>query len=172
MKIVTLFIAAMVCFSTIPGAGHAGNDVKIGIVDFQRILQKSKYGQDIQREINEKGERLKSELMDQQNKIKEMQEKYNREAVVLSSEQKTQKEQEIRAELNAYGAMQRQNTQAFNTVRSELINDAKQKIIDLSQEIGRANGYTLIIEKQSGMVLYAKDPLDITDRFEGGIDKK
>ena len=101
-----------------------------------------------------------------------MQEKYKRESVILSDEQKVRKEHEIRAKLNEYRVLQNQNTQTFNKIRSELINTVRKAIVDLAQKMGKSKGYMLIIERQSGTVLYAKDPLDITNQFVSEIDKQ
>ena len=172
MKLVKLFIVLMALFLMHTEVSRAGDNAKIGVVDFQQILQKSKSGLELQSEIKQKGEALKSELQNKQKEIKEMEEKYKRESVILSDEQKVKKERELRAELNEYRVLQNQNSQEFNKLRSELINNVRKKVVDLAQKMGESKGYMLIIEKQSGTVLYAKDPLDITDQFVSEIDKE
>lgn len=172
MKIAKVCVIVLVLFLVHVVASHAGGKAKIGVVDFQKVLQKSKSGRDAQNQIQAQGEALKVELQKKQDEIKEMQEKYKRESVILSDEQKVQKERELRTELNAYRVLQNQNTQKFNQIRSELVNKVRKAVMDLAQDIGKSKGYTLIIEKQSGTVLYAKDPLYITDQFASGIDKQ
>ena len=172
MKITRVFVAILVFMLTQVAAGHAGGSTKIGVVDFQEILQNSRSGQEIQSKIKEQGQALKVELQKKQDEIKEMQEKYKRESVILSDEQKARKERELRAELNEYRALQNQTTQKFNQIRSELVNKVRKAVMDLAQKLGKSKGYTLIIEKQSGTVLYAKDPIYITDQFVSGIDKQ
>ena len=172
MKIVKLFVVFMVFFLMHSEVSRAGDNSKIGVVDFQQILQNSKSGLEVQSKIKQQGEALKSELQNKQDEIKGMQEKYKRESVILSDEQKVQKEREIRAELNEYRVLQNQNNQKFNKIRSDLINDVRKTIVDLAQKMGKSKGYMLIIEKQSGTVLFAKDPLYITDQFVSEIDKQ
>ena len=172
MKIVKLFVVFMVFFLMHSEVSRAGDNSKIGVVDFQQILQNSKSGLEVQSKIKQQGEALKSELQNKQDEIKGMQEKYKRESVILSDEQKVQKEREIRAELNEYRVLQNQNNQKFNKIRSDLINDVRLTIVDLAQKMGKSKGYMLIIEKQSGTVLFAKDPLDITNQFVSEIDKQ
>ena len=135
-------------------------------------LSNSKSGLEVQSKIKQQGEALKSELQNKQDEIKGMQEKYKRESVILSDEQKVRKEREIRAELNEYRVLQNQNTQKFNKIRSELINNVRKTIVDLAEKMGKSKGYMLIIERQSGTVLYAKDTLDITNQFVSEIDKQ
>ena len=127
--------------------------------------------------ISSKGDDLHPDTFElrvtnQQDEIKNMQEKYKRESLLLSDEQKVQREREIRAELNEYRILQNQNTQEYNKIRTELINDVRKNIVDFAQKIGKSQGYLLIIEKQSGTVLYTKDSLDITNQFVGEIDKQ
>ncbi len=121
MKIVNLLLVLMAFFLMHSEVSRAGDNSKIGVVDFQQILQNSKSGHEVQSKIKQKGEALKFELQNKQDEIKGMQEKYKRESVILSDEQKVRKEREIRAELNEYRVLQNQNTQKFNKIRSELI---------------------------------------------------
>ena len=175
MKITKLFVAVvaiMIFLLMLVEASFAGGNSKIGVVDFQEILKNSKSGQEVQSKIKEQGEALKVELQEKQDEIKELQEKYKRESVILSDEQKVIKERELRTQLNEYRALQNQNTQKFNQIRSELVNNVRKAVMDLAQKLGKSKGYTLIIEKQSGTVLYAKDPIYITDQFVSGIDNQ
>jgi outer membrane protein len=172
MKIINLLVFPLICLLMLSGTSYADDNFKIGVVNFQQILQNSKSGQEIQSKIKQKGEAFKSELQKKQDEIKELQEKYKRESVILSNEQKVQKEREIRAELNEYRILQHQNTQEFNKIRTELVNDVQKIVVDFAQKFGKSEGYLLIIEKQSGTVLYAKDSFDITKQFVEEIDKQ
>ena len=172
MKIIKRLVFLMICLLMHSAASYAEDNSKIGVVDFQQIMQNSKSGQEIQSKIKQKGEALKSELQKKQDEIKEMEEKYKRESIILSNEQKVQKEREIRAELNEYRILQNQNTQEFNKIRAELVNDVQKTVVAFAQKIGKSQGYLLIIEKQSGTVLYAKDSLEITNQFVEEIDKQ
>ena len=171
MKYFNFFAVPMICLLLYSVASYGDDNFKVGLLDFQQILKQSKTGQKIQSEIKQKRESLTSELQEKQNRIKEMQEKYKRESLVLSNEIKVQKEHEIRAELNEYQMLQNQKNQEFNKIRTELINEVTKRIVDFAQKIGKSQGYFMIIEKQSGTVLYAKDSLEITDQFIKKIDK-
>jgi Skp family chaperone for outer membrane proteins len=52
-----------------------------------------------------------------------------------------------------------------------LINNVRKTVVKLAQEVGKSEGYMLIFEKQSGAVLFAKDSLEITDRFVEDMDE-
>ena len=83
MNIIKFFAVPMTCLLLHSVASHAGDVSKIGVVDFQQILQNSKSGQEIQSKIKQKGEAFKSELQKKQEEIQEMQEKYKREYLLL-----------------------------------------------------------------------------------------
>jgi outer membrane protein len=151
---------------------HAENISKIAVVDFQYVLRNSKAGQEIQSKILKKGEALKSELKEKQDDIKEMQERFKEESPILSNDARVKKERELGAALNEYRILQRQNTQEFNELRAELINDLKETIVDFARKTGESQGFSLIIERQSGNILYAKDSLEITDQFVDAVDSE
>ena len=164
------FVILWVLF--VSNTGYAADDFKIGVVDFQKILNSSSAGKNAQNEIKKKGEALKSELEKAQTELKEMQEQYKRESLLLSDDKKKQKEREMRIKLNNLSILQNKTTKEFNTLKAKLINDVKKEVIDLAITKGQADGYELIIEKNSGSVLYAKNSLDLTDEMIQDYDKK
>ena len=161
----------MICLFMFSMAGHADDNSKIGVIDFKQIQQDSILGKEIQQKIIHKVEALKSEIQTKQDTIKEMQENYKRESLLLSDEQKGRKENELRTAINEYRVLQNQSTQEYARIRAELTGDLSKTVSEIAEKIGKSKGYLLIIEKQSGSVVYAKESLDLTGLFVEEIDK-
>ena len=153
---------AIFCFFLVNTNSYAANIDKIGIIDFQQILNNSIEGKAVQKEIMQKREELKSELDKAQAEIKELQEQYQKEALILNKEERQSREKEFRMKLSDFRKLQLNNQREFNDFRVKLINEVKKDIVDYAEQKGEKEGYALIIEKQSGEVLYFRNSLDIT----------
>lgn len=140
----------------------AGDNEKIGIVDFKELINNSKAGSLVKTEIKEKGEALQTELNKSQADLKRMQQTYERESILWTEKQRKEKQKSFQIKLNELKKLQLQNTREFNEFRSNLFNELKEKLVNYLETKGKDEGYALIIEKQSGEVLYANPSFDIT----------
>ena len=158
----TVFIS-MICFLLVNINAYAASIDKIGIIDFQQILNNSIEGKAVQKEIMQKREELKSELDKAQADIKTLQEQYKKEVLILNKEERQSREREFRMKLNDFRKLRLNNQKEFNDFRIKLINEVKKDIVDYADKKGKKEGYALIIEKQSGEVFYFRNSLNITD---------
>jgi outer membrane protein len=51
----------------------------------------------------------------------------------------------------------------FKALENRIISRIQKEVVELVQEIGKKEGYTLIVEKRTGGVVYAPTSIDITD---------
>ena len=140
----------------------AADFTRIGVVDFGQIMERSSDGKAIQKKIQEKGEQLKSELEKAQVEIKALQEKYSQEAPLWSEETRTEKENVFSKKVNDFNLLKMKNEKEFNEFKARLINDVKGDLISAARKKAEKEGYLLIIEKQSGSVVYAHSSISIT----------
>jgi outer membrane protein len=151
---------------------HADKTLKIGVVDFEHILKTSAAGKSFQDQINKKRQVLNSELGRVQKEFSEFQDRIKREAPLLDNDQKAQIQQELNVKVNEFRMLQDRMRKEFRTHRAELMQDIKKGVVRVSTKLGEKKGYALIIEKQSGTVLYAKDSFDITRELLGDYDRE
>jgi outer membrane protein len=159
------------CFFLMNINAYAADIDKIGIIDFQKILNISTKGKSIQNRIKQKGEELKSELDKAEAEIKKLQELYKKEALVLNEEEKKKRAMEVQIKINDFRKLQQKNGAEFNEFRSGLINELREDIEEYTDKKGKEEGYLLIIEKESGTVFYAHNSADMTDEVIQDCDK-
>ena len=158
----TLLIS-IICFLLMNINAYAASNSKIGIIDFQQIMNDSIEGKAVQQEIIQKRDELKSELDKAQADIKALQEQYKKEALILNKVERQSREREFRMKLNDFRKLQLNNQKKFNDFRIKLINELKKDVVDYAEKKGAKEGYRMILEKQSGEVFYSHKSLDITD---------
>jgi outer membrane protein len=156
-------LIALFGISSIPA--QAANVAKIGIVDFQRILETSSSGKKAQAEINSQGKKMEAELKKKGAVIEESKKKLEREALIMSKEMREQKARELRIQVNDLKTLQQKYMQEFKAREQKLVQEIQKKIVDAVAQIGKKGGYLLILEKREGGVLYAPKTIDITDQL-------
>jgi outer membrane protein len=143
-----------------------GADVaKIGIVDFQKILTTSEAGKKASQDIATKGKAMEAELKSQGSELEEAKKRLEREALVMTEEKRGEKERELRIKIMDFQDKEKQYKKEFNDYNMQLVNEFKKKVLALSEEIGKKDGYLLILEKNTSGALYFPSAIDITDRM-------
>ena len=149
---------------------YSADVAKIGIIDFQRILETSSPGKLAQSEINKKGKEMEAELKAKGAAIEELQKKLERDALVMSKEMREEKEREIRIKINDIKMLQKTYLSEFRELENRLVTRIKKDVLSLVEEIGKKEGYLLIIEKAG--VLYYPNIIDLTDKLIQLYNKK
>jgi len=162
VKLVKWTVIVGVIVMLISGGALAA-DVKIGVIDFQRVLKESAAGKAAQEEITQKGKEMEASLQEKKDEIDELRSRLERESLVMNRDQREEKEREIRIKINDAKSLQKKYMEDFKGYEARLIKKIQQEFFDMVEEIGKQEGYTLILERVG--VLYAADAVDITDEL-------
>ena len=138
---------------------------KIGIVDFQRILETSSAGKMAMAEINKRGKKMEADLKKKGGEIEAIKKKLEREALVMSKEMREEKEREIRININDFKTLQKKYMAEFKEYEKRLISRIQAQVFVIISEIGKKEGYLLIIEKREAGVMYYPNTIDMTDQL-------
>jgi len=158
-----ILVSGVVSFFLLTGMSFAADAIKIGVVDFQKILDTSNPGKASQVEINNQGKQMENDLKDKGAEIEELEKKLDRESLVMSKEVREEKQREVRIKIGDFKALQQKYTDDFKVMENRIISSIQKEVVELVQEIGKKEGYTLIVEKRTGGVVYAQPSTDITD---------
>lgn len=172
MKKRFILIAAAVTVVLFATAALGADVAKIGIMDFQRILDASTMGKAAQEEINSKGKQWEATLNKKRDEIQEAQKNFERESLVMSKDQRMEKEREIRIQIGDFQKMQQEYGNAARKLQFEHVQRIRNQVEGIVAGIGKKAGYLLIIERKEGGVAYAPDSVDITDKVIKEYDAK
>jgi outer membrane protein len=162
-KIAFVTMVFSVCFFA---ASSYGADVaKIGVVSFQKILEKSDAGKKATAEINKRGKEMETSLKTKGEEIDATKKKLEREALVMSKEMREQKEREIRISINDFKTLKNKYMADFKQHEARLVRDIQKEVLEIVSEMGKKEGFLVIFEKREAGVLYSPDSIDITDRL-------
>jgi outer membrane protein len=144
-------------------AAYSADSVKIGIIDFEKIMQESSAGKMNQKALNTKGTELKNKQEKEKQRLDEVGRSFEKEALVLSDEKKREREREFRNQVEDFKIMQQDYANELKNMEIKMINDMQKAVYDIANELGKKEKYTLIIEKKNAGVIYVPDQVDVTD---------
>ncbi|RJQ62345.1 MAG: OmpH family outer membrane protein [Desulfobacteraceae bacterium] len=162
-KIFVVFAGCLLLNYT--GIAEAADVAKIGVIDFQKILEASSAGKNAQAEINKKGKQMEEELKKRGNELEEIKKTVEREALVMSQEMREQKEREFRIKLGDFESLKKKYMQEFKGFENRLVKRIRDEVVELIQEMGKSGGYLLILEKRTGEIVYSPASVEMTDQF-------
>jgi outer membrane protein len=151
---------------------QAANTGKIGLVDFQKILDNSTAGKAAQAEINKKGEAMEAEIRKMGEEAEALKNNLEREAIVMSKEAKEEKERELRTKITDLRVLQNKHMQTFKETERDLVQKIQKEVMDLVKEVAVKEGYQLILERRESGAVYFPDSMDITEQILKAYNKK
>ena len=144
---------------------HGADVAKIGIVDFQKILDKSNAGKKAANQMKKRWKELLADLKKRGNEIEKKKKKMEQEALVMSKKMRLEKDREIRIDTNDFKSLQKQYNDEMKQTEAKFTQDIQHQVLGIIKEIGKKEGFLIILEKREAGVLYAPDAIDITDRL-------
>ncbi|MFC1811265.1 OmpH family outer membrane protein [Thermodesulfobacteriota bacterium] len=164
MRAITLFFSTIFFFLfVIPSFG--ADVAKIGIIDFERIVKTSSAGKKAMAEINKKGTGMEADLKKRGSEIEELKKKFDREALVMSKEMREQKGRDFRIKLNDFKTLEKKYSNDLRTLNARLVSQIQKDVFKLVNEVGKKEGFLLILERMEGGIVYFPNSIDITDRI-------
>jgi outer membrane protein len=136
---------------------------KIGVVDFQKVLATSNAGKAAKEQITKEGKKMEDDLKGRVDEIEELRKKFEKESPVMSKEARDEKQRDIRIKAGDIQSLQKKYADEFKTFEGKLIKQIQKEVFEIVENIGKKDGYTMIIEK--GAVLYVPESADITDKL-------
>ena len=148
---------------------------KIGYIDSQKILAEYQKAQEIKDEFQSKVNEWKKEVNRRQQELEKLQKSLETQTFVLTEEAKMRKIQEIqqkKAELeNFINDVYRKDGKA-EVLNKELMQPLLQEIDTIVSEVAQEEEFTYVLDASTGVVIYAEDMYDITDRIIETLNKK
>jgi outer membrane protein len=137
-------------------------DMKVGIIDFQEVVEKSQPGQKIEAGLKKEGERMEAELTKDKDELTALKEKLEREAMVMSREAREEKEIEFRVKARNLQEKEKQYRNEFMGKQRQEVDKLRTVVLEIAQELGKKEGFTLVLSKVG--VLYHDASVDLTDK--------
>jgi outer membrane protein len=136
--------------------------VKIGYVDLQRTLNETGSGKKAKAKLEGDKKKKQGELDKKQKELQAFAAELEKQRVVLKPDVLRQREKELQEKYVALQERYFQLQQELAKSEALLVREIFGKAGPVIQEIAKRDGYTIIIEKNEGAVLWGAPALDLT----------
>jgi outer membrane protein len=158
-----ILVIVCVAFWGLSDFSMAADIAKIGVVDLQRVMETSDAGKSAQTQIKQQKDKMEADLKGKGAEIEQIRQRLEREAMVMSKESREENEREARIKLNDFKTLQKKYRNELQQLEKRLVSQLRDDTIALVDEIGKKEGYLLIISRVG--VLYSPNTIDITDQL-------
>ena len=145
-------------------------DLKIGFVDIQRAINECHAGVEAKKTIAKEVEKFQRQVAEKQKELQTMKESLEKQSLMLNSEARAAKEKEYQNKLREFQRWGEDNQNEVKAKGMEIERNLAVGLQKVIQKMGADEGYTLVLEKNENIVLYASKSIDLTDRVIKAFD--
>lgn len=154
------------------GISRGEGGIKIGLIDLQRCVQESKEGLKAVELLKKKKEALQRQLDEKQRELVELRKELEKQAMMLSMDAQEDKRKTIERKTRELEYFYKDlNEEMMRAQENEKQRILKEIIGTIIEKMGSEGGFTLIMEKKAGGVLYCTDSVDITGEVIKAYDQ-
>lgn len=153
---------ALAATSNAPAIAKEGKELKIGILDFQRIVEKSKMAKDMNKKIEDEFKPRHEKILAAQNALQDKLAELKKNQAILSESQNEKMQEEVinkRREVERLTEDFQRDLQQAQAKASKQFSEKVQTEVD---KIGKEEKFDLIIQKAA--VVYSSESFDVTDK--------
>jgi outer membrane protein len=169
-----LVAAGMVLLASLPAA-QAAEAFKMGVVDPQAVLEKSKAGKKALDGLKEYVSTRQKLLSADEEELRNTEKTLKDQIAKLSDTEKKEKETQFRAKVQDYQKRAQAFNQELQGKQKELVDDYMKKIASATQTVAEKGGFSIVVDKGSEqtvkIVIYNKDTIDLTDQVIKAFDQ-
>ncbi len=169
-----LVAAGIMLLASLPAA-EAAEAFKMGVVDPQAVLEKSKAGKKALDGLKEYVSTRQKLLSGDEEELRSTEKTLKEQIVKLSDTEKKEKETQFRAKVQDYQKRAQEFNQELQGKQKELVDDYMKKIASATKTVAEKGGFSLVVDKGSEqtvkIVIYNKDTIDLTDQVIKEFDR-
>jgi outer membrane protein len=165
-----------ITLALLPSLGGAADNFKMGVVDPQTVLEKSKAGKRALDTLKEYAGTRQKLLASDEEELKNLEKQLKEQDATLNEQQKRDKQTQFRTKLQDYQRRAQEFNQELGAKQKELVDEYMKKISIATKSVAEKGGFTLVVDKGSEstlkIVLYHRDTLDLTDQVIREFDRQ
>ena len=155
---------------------YAGEAVRVGIMDQQMVMERTKAGKLALEEVKGYSMTRQKIITADEQELKEMDQSLQDPNVKLTDQARQEKEEQLRSKMEAYQRRLQEFNREVQQKQREMVVEYAQKIAAAAQAVAQKEGYTAILDKGNEalirIVLYYQPALDVTDSVIKEFDRQ
>lgn len=173
----TLVATALFSLSLSPflTSAQAAEAFKMGVVDPQVVLEKSKSGKKALEGLKEYVSTRQKLLSRDEEELRNYEKQLKEQISKLSEAEKKDKEAQFRTRIQDYQKRAQEFNQELQGKQKELVDDYMKRIGSATQTVAEKGGFSIVVDRGSEqtvkIVIYNKDTVDLTEQVIKEFDR-
>jgi outer membrane protein len=169
-----LVAAGLLLLACLPAA-QATEAFKMGVVDPQAVLEKSKAGKKALDGLKEYVSTRQKLLSGDEEDLRNTEKTLKEQAAKFSDTEKKEKETQFRTKVQEFQKRAQEFNQELQGKQKELVDEYMKKISSATKAVAEKGGFALVVDKGSEqtvkIVIYSKDTIDLTEQVIKEFDR-
>ena len=165
-----LILAAMLLLGW--GVAATNDPVKIGFVDVEKVLASVDKGKAAREELERKRGQAEERLRPIVEQLEAIQKELQAKQFVMSEEAVRAKQLDMAELKNRYETKAKEEEGQFKVDQQRLIGPLLEKLESVIKEVGRDNGFSVIMRLDAPSIVYSREALDVTDLVVEKFNRK
>lgn len=164
-----LIIAILFATFSYPNKTNAqakdAGQLKIGIVDIETILKEMPEAVEADKKLKEMGLKWQDTLLNMKKDFDEKLQKYQKQKSLMNAEQQNKEEEALQAlqlQMMQYQDQKFGNAGELNLTREKFLEPIRVKVRNAIQKVAKDEKISLVLDKNTSVVLYFEDKFDLT----------
>jgi outer membrane protein len=169
-----LLIALSVCFAFLLFSAQsalASDSIKVGTIDFQKVLDISKTGKVANNIVTKKFNEFQEKLRAQEESLVVMKDDLDNKSAVWNKTVRTQKEREFNKKVRDFDEESKYATNDFNEFKKQQFDPILKELKTIIEGYGKSKEYSLVLDISAGVLFHDKS-LDISNDIATELDKR
>jgi outer membrane protein len=166
---------ASACLMISTTGAWAADAFKMGVIDPQAVLEKSKAGKKALDGLKEYVSTRQKLLSRDEEELRSTEKTLKESASKLSEGEKKEKEAQFRTKIQDYQKRAQEFNQELQGKQKELVDDYMKRIASATQTVAEKGGFSIVVDKGSEqtikIVIYSKETIDLTDQVIKEFDR-
>jgi len=171
MKAHRILAYALMATLLLGAATASAQGVKIGVVNFGRLLDESPQAQSSQRALQDEFAPRQRQLRSQEEQFKSLEERLTQSESFMSDDERQQLEREARDLQRELNRGKTEFGEDLSLRRNEELGKLQRMLIEEVQTVSRAEGYDIVLSEAVGVV-YASTAVDLTDQILAALQNR
>lgn len=163
MQINKAIVVILACVVLGFGLGADKKPITIGVVDLDQAVLSTEEGKAARNELERRAREAETELKPMIEEVQGIMAEYQKQEAVRSDEWKQDKQLEVQGLRSRIEFKQKEVQSQLEVHRERLVAPLRTKLAEVVDEIGREEGYSLILMRNAPGVIYSRETLDITE---------
>ncbi|PMP68813.1 MAG: hypothetical protein C0190_00885 [Thermodesulfobacterium geofontis] len=167
------FLLIMVIFFGLVKCAYAQNPnvLRIGVIDIKKVINTSKYGQEVMNQLQKKYDELSAKIQKKAEELQALKDEIEKKSSLWSQEVKEKKQSEYQKLLRELKSMQEDAQYEMKEYEKKMLDPVFKELEKVIDDFVNVEKYDLILEKNQPGIYYTSPNIDVTQKIIELFDK-